>query len=101
MKTTTTIIAAFMLTGCAYRYGTGYFMNDIPVQRRPVQQEVVEDQETTLPVPSATPSAKPDPCPEEPVKTTTLQVTNQIDQKNQTLTTTAVTESHLSTPPCE
>lgn len=96
------IITACMLTGCAYRYGTGYFMNDIPIQRHPVQQEVVADQETTTPpVPSATPSAKPDPCQDEPVKTTTLQVTNQIDQKNQTLTTTAVTESHLSKTPCE
>ena len=96
----TTIIFALMLTGCAYRYGAGYFMNDVPQQPVHVVDPPPEPETTAQPVASAAPSAKP-PCHEEPVKTTTLQVTNQIDQKNQTLTTTAVTESHLSTPPCE
>ena len=96
----TTIIFALMLTGCAYRYGAGYFMNDVLQRPVHVVDPLLEPETTAQPVASAAPSAKP-PCPEEPVKTTTLQVTNQIDQKNQTLTTTAVTESHISNSPCE
>ena len=88
------VILLALLPGCAYRYGTGYFMNDIPVQHVPAQPPPPEPVQPE-------PVAQKPPCNEEAVKTTTLEVTNKLDQKAQTMTTTAVTETHESTKnPC-
>jgi hypothetical protein len=64
-----------------------------------------EDYAMTLP--SAEPvapvvsSAPKESCVEEGVKTATLEVTNQLDSKNQMIKTTAVTETHTTPPtPC-
>lgn len=88
------LVALFvLLPGCAYRYGTGYFMNDLPPQQAPAAY--------TAPQPEPQPVATKPPCTEEAVKTTTLEVTNKLDQKAQTMTTTAVTETHESSKnPC-
>ena len=95
MKIELTIPFCIILTGCAYRYGTGYFTNDPVPPAVPV----------AYPVPTAEPATpvvvNKEPCVEEGVKTTTLEVTNQLDSKNQTIKTTAVTETHTTTPaPC-
>jgi hypothetical protein len=96
MKIELTIPFCIILTGCAYRYGTGYFTNDPVPPAVPV----------AYPVPTAEPATpvvvNKEPCVEEGVKTTTLEVTNQLDSKNQTIKTTAVTETHTTTPaPCD
>lgn len=94
MKIELAIPFCIMLTGCSYRYGTGYFANDPPP---PVP--------VAYPVPATEPATpvvvNKEPCVEEGVKTTTLEVTNQLDSKNQTIKTTAVTETHTTPPvPC-
>lgn len=96
MKITPAILLCFTLTGCAYRYGTGYFMNDLPPANAPTAYPTSEPK--PAPIASSTPK---EPCVEEGVKTTTLEVTNQLDSKNQTIKTTAVTETHTTPPtPC-
>lgn len=91
-----TILMTLLLTGCAYRYGTGYF---IAGDKKPPEPE-----DYPMTIPSSAPviaSAEPKiPCDEEGVKTTTLEVTNQLDSKNQTIKTTAVTETHETRKPC-
>ena len=90
------LIIPLLLTGCAYRYGTGYFISN---DKKPPEPE---DYPMTIPAPSASPSAVVEeiPCNEEGVKTTTLEVTNQLDSKNNTIKTTAVTETHETRKPC-
>lgn len=96
MKTTISLTLCCLLSGCAYRYGTGYFMNDLPPTSAPTAYASAPA--TPPPVETATPK---EPCVEEGVKTTTLEVTNQLDSKNQTIKTTAVTETHTTPPvPC-
>lgn len=98
MKIAIPLTFCCLLSGCAYRYGTGYFMNDLPPANAPAAYAT----------PSAAPTPEPtavavtkEPCVEEGVKTTTLEVTNQLDSKNQTIKTTAVTETHTTPPaPC-
>ena len=94
MNAKTIIFIMCSLTGCAYRYGTGYFMNDVPVHRPPPPQE-------EAPEPTAQPvaSADPIPCSEETIEK--LEVTNKLDSKNNTITTTAVTShTHDRSTPC-
>lgn len=94
MKIELAIPLCIMLAGCSYRYGTGYFVND-PPPSVPVAYPV-PTVESTTPI-----AVNKEPCVEEGVKTTTLEVTNQLDSKNQTIKTTAVTETHSAPPvPC-
>lgn len=88
----------FLLTGCAYRYGTGYFLGgETPKQPEPEHYPMTIPSSTPQPTASAGPKI---PCDTEGVKTTTLEVTNQLDSKNQTIKTTAVTETHETRNPC-
>lgn len=95
IKTVTPFILV-LLTGCAYRYGAGYFIaND---KKLPEPEDYPMTLPTAVPVASNSPR---EPCAEEGVKTTKLEVVNKIDHANQTLTTTAVTETHTTPPaPC-
>ena len=84
------LLPCIILSGCAYRYGTGYFMNDVPVHRPP-------------PVPTETPDPPPPPVASaEPTEDDCeqvleqLEVTNKLDSKNNTITTTAVTKHERS-----
>lgn len=84
-----------LLSGCAYRYGAGYFIGG---DKHPEPEDYPMTLPTAVPVASSPPK---EPCVEEGVKTTTLEVTNQLDSKNQTIKTTAVTETHTTPPvPC-
>jgi len=95
IKTATPFIFV-LLTGCAYRYGAGYFIG--PEKKQPEPEDYPMALPTAVPVASSAPK---EPCVEEGVKTTTLEVTNQLDSKNQTIKTTAVTETHTTPPtPC-
>lgn len=70
------------LSGCSYRYGTGYFTND-PI----------------TPHPPVVVSSDPIPCKEETLEK--LEVTNKLDSTNNTITTTAVTShTHDRSNPC-
>ena len=64
----------FALTGCSYRYDLGRF------------------EANSVPKPEPEP-AHEKPC-EDPVQTTSLQVTTKLDEANQTVTTNAVSETH-------
>jgi len=70
----TTLLLCFALTGCTYRYDLGRF------------------EANSVPKPDPTP-AHDKPC-EDPVQTTSLQVTTKLDETNQTVTTNAVSETH-------
>jgi len=96
------VLLPLLLGGCSYRYGTGYFMNDLPPVKAPVAYPEPEHYPMTIPSasPTSVASAEP-PCEEEGVKTTTLEVTNQLDNKNNTIKTTAVTETHETRKPCK
>ena len=87
----------FLLTGCAYRYGAGYFIG--PEKKQPEPEDYPMTIASATPQPTASAEVKP-PCDTEGVKTTTLEVTNQLDSKNQTIKTTAVTETHETRNPC-
>lgn len=92
------IALCILLPGCSYRYGTGYFTNDLPPTNAPAAYPTTTAEPQPEPV-AVVPAKKP--CEEEGVKTTTLEVTNQLDSKNQTIKTTAVTETHTTPPvPC-
>lgn len=83
-----------ILQGCAYRYGAGYF---IAGEEVPPEAPVAY---ATSPQPSSPPPPQtPPPCKDDGVKKTTLEVVNKIDQKTQTMTTTAVTETVVK--PCQ
>lgn len=95
MKTKTIHLTfCILLAGCTYRYGTRSFVVD--------GRKEPEPDHYPMTLPSAEPVATSKaPCTEEGVKTTKLEVTNKIDSVNQTLTTTAVTETHVAPPdPC-
>jgi len=80
------MILIMSLTGCAYRYGAGYFIaNDQPPVAQPVPQE-------TQPIASAEPIEED--C-EQVIEQ--LEVTNRLDNKNNTITTTAVTKRDRTT----
>lgn len=68
--------------GCAYRYGTGYFMND--------------DAKTLATTSTVHPTPEPIPCPEAK---STIEVKNTLDNKTNTITTTA-TSTHTRVDPC-
>lgn len=72
----------FALTGCSYRYDLGRF------------------EANSVPKPEPEP-AHEKPC-EDPVQTTSLQVTTKLDEANQTVTTNAVSETHKTQQePCD
>ena len=75
---TTMIVALFFLSGCTYRYDTASFVTD----SRP---------ETPVQVQS-----EPIPCPEAK---STIEVKNTLDNKTNTITTTA-TSTHSRVDPC-
>ena len=76
------VLLIFALTpGCAYRYGTGYFMNDDP---KPHVSSPVQ------------PAPEPIPCPEAK---STIEVKNTLDNSTNTITTTA-TSTHTRLDPC-
>jgi hypothetical protein len=72
------IVALFFLSGCTYRYDTASFVTD----SRP---------ETPVQVQS-----EPIPCPEAK---STIEVKNTLDNKTNTITTTA-TSTHSRVDPC-
>ncbi|NBZ95432.1 MAG: hypothetical protein EBR40_03245 [Proteobacteria bacterium] len=83
------LLPLVLVTGCAYRYGTGYFMNDVPVHAPPA----------TVPVapPDPPPVASAEPAEEDCEQMLEkLEVTNKLDSKNNTITTTAVTKHERS-----
>lgn len=88
------VLLPLLLGGCAYRYGTGYFMNDLPPAKAPAAY--TESEPVAAHQPEVVPSEKP--CEDD--KVTTLEITNQLDSKNQTIKTTAVTETHETRKPC-
>ena len=71
MKAASLLAAALALTGCAYRYGAGYFIaND---------KKLPEPEDYPMTIPSSPPpatSAVP-PCPEEAPGCTTLEPVGQ------------------------
>ena len=78
-----------LLSGCSYRYGTGYFSNDIPPATAPAAYPVA--------------TAQPEPVAKKQCdgeKTTKLEVVNKLDSKNQTLTTD-VTETRSASESCQ
>lgn len=84
------LIPAILLTsGCAYRYGAGYFIaND---RKEP------EPDHYTMTLPSAEPVASAVPVDEDCEQVIEqLEVTNKLDNKNNTITTTAVTKRDRS-----
>lgn len=83
-----------LVTGCTYRYGTGYFTNDVPAQSPPAAQPVTTTvtQHDYAPVPVTTAEPAED-CEQMLEK---LEVTNKLDSKNNTITTTAVTKHERS-----
>lgn len=82
------LLPVVALTSCAYRYGTGYFMNDVPV--RPPQPAVTAESD---PQPQASAEPPSEDC-EQVLEQ--LEVTNKLDSKNNTITTTAVTKHERS-----
>lgn len=84
------LLPLVLVTGCAYRYGTGYFMNDVPVHRPPTVP-------TETPDPPPAPVASSEPTEEDCEQVLEkLEVTNKLDSKNNTITTTAVTKHERS-----
>lgn len=68
------------LMGCSYRYGAGYFA----VNEQPTQQSV-----SVNPQPAVAAEPIAEDC-EQVIEQ--LEVTNKLDNKNNTITTTAVTK---------
>jgi hypothetical protein len=75
---TKTIVVLFLLSGCTYRYDTASF---------------VADSRPETPVQAA---REPIPCPEAK---STIEVKNTLDNKTNTITTTA-TSTHSQVDPC-
>jgi len=78
-------ILIMSLTGCAYRYGAGYYIAN---NQAPSVQPAPQEAHTAA-------SAKPieEDC-EQVIEH--LEVTNRLDNKNNTITTTAVTKRDRS-----
>ena len=74
------IVALFFLSGCTYRYDTASFVTDSRPET-PVQAQV---------------HSEPIPCPEAK---STIEVKNTLDNKTNTITTTA-TSTHSRVDPC-
>jgi len=85
----TIIVLALLLPGCAYRYGTGYFIAGDKKEPEPDHYPM------TLPSAAAT-APEPIPCPEAK---STIEVKNTLDSKTNTITTTA-TSTHTRADPC-
>jgi hypothetical protein len=93
-KETIQLTLCFFLQGCAYRYGAGYF---IAGEQTPPEAPAAF---ATSPQPPAEPVPQPSPpCTDAGTKKTTLEVINKLDQQNQTMTTTAITETVVK--PCQ
>ncbi len=73
------------LTGCSYRYGAGYFALN--------EQAPAPQPSATNPQPIATAVPVEEDC-EQVIEQ--LEVTNKLDNKNNTITTTAVTKRDRS-----
>ncbi len=95
---TKSIFICVFLAGCTYRYGTRSFVID---------NRTVEPASTSEPYPMHIPDDPPvvinkqvHPCKSE--KTEKLVVTNELDSKNNTIVTTAVsTRSEDTESPCK
>ena len=83
------IILTLLLPGCAYRYGAGYFIANDKKEPEP------EHYPMSLPSTTAA-TSEPIPCPESK---STIEVKNTLDNKTNTITTTA-TSTHTRLDPC-
>lgn len=95
---TKSIFICVLLAGCTYRYGTSSFVID---NRQTEQVATAEPYPMEIPNdPPVVINNKVMPCKNE--KTEKLVVTNQLDSKNNTIVTTAVsTRTEEQENPCK
>jgi|GEM_PF-6120788 len=78
-----------LVTGCAYRYGAGYFVAN--------EKKEPEPDHYPMTLPTSQPVAAAEPAEEDCEQVIEqLEITNKLDNKNNTITTTAVTKRDRS-----